>query len=44
MPDGIKILSKSPISYSYFSEQFSHTIDFLNKATVTFTFDQDPDG
>ena len=36
------MLTRSPISYSYFKDHFSHTIDFLNEATLTFNYDETP--
>jgi hypothetical protein len=41
--NGLNILTKNPISYSYFKDHFSHTIDFLNGATLTFNYDDKPD-
>ncbi len=41
--NGLNILTKSPISYPYFKDHFSHTIDFLNGATLTFNYDDKPD-
>lgn len=40
--DGLNVLTKSPISYPYFKDHFSHTIDFLNEATLTFNYDENP--
>ena len=37
----ITILSNNPLSYPYFCENFSHTIDFFNKAMLTYNFDDD---
>ena len=40
--NGLNVLTRSPISYSYFKDHFSHTIDFLNEATLTFNYDETP--
>ena len=39
----LTIISNNPLNYPYFCEHFAHTIDFFNKATLTYTYDDDPD-
>lgn len=39
----LTILSNNPLSYPYFCEHFAHTIEFFNKATLTYNYDNNPE-
>ena len=39
---GLSVITKNPISYEYFKKHFTHTIEFLHNATLTFNYDSSP--
>lgn len=40
---GMIILSNNPLSHPYFCEHFKHVVDFFNNATLTYTYDDNPE-